>query len=407
MASLFKRGDAWAIQFDDPDGERRTLGLGRLPATAARTIAAHVEHLAGATIARTAPPPETSKWLADIGDTLRDKLAAVGLAARRDTATLGEFAARYRKTRPDWGVSMGEQYDLAVKDAKAFFGETRRLSTITPADGDGFRAHLAARLALATARKRMRFLKHLLRFAVRSKILQENPLEDQRTFSGPNRERMQYVPAAAALAVADELTGETRLTFLLARFAGLRVVSETHALSWSHVDFERETLRIFAPKTQRTRTVPMLPAVRAVLLKAFNEAPDGAEHVFRKRSPLPVCRRGVERAIVRAGVAPWPKIMQQLRASFATDCVRALPANAAAEILGHSLQVAAAHYWTADSTDLQRAAQALHNIAEWRETAVPDGKPKRAKTANKQALCGMERNSLVGQTGFEPVLEGF
>jgi integrase len=244
------------------------------------------------------------------------------------------------------------------------------------------------RLAPATARKRMRLVKHLLRVAVRAGRITENPLADQKTYGGGNRERMRYIDAATAVAVADELRGETKRIFLLARFAGLRVPSEVHALRWSQVDFGREVVRVFAPKTKTTRTVPLLPVVRDELLEAYTAAPDGAEFVIQHQSPSPVIRRYVEAAIDRAGVAVWPKIMQQLRASFATDCVRTLPANAAAAILGHSAQVAAEHYWMSDETDLQRAAHALRNLLKPAGTEAPDAFSESAQVVNCAELSG-------------------
>lgn len=403
MASLFKRGDAWSIQFDDADGRRRTIGLGRLQAAAARTVVAHVEHLAGASASRSAPPPETSRWLASIGDVLHDKLADVGLTARRASATLKTFAEAYVESRKDWSDAARVQFNLGVANAVTFFGADRRLNTVTAADADAFRATLAARLAPATVRKRMRFVKHLFRQAVRGRALAENPFADQKTANVTDRERLRFVDGDTSMRVADELRGDDRLVFVLARFAGLRTPSETYALRWADVDFAGESLRVFASKTKRSRTIPLLPVVRDALLTAFGSATDGAEFVFEHRRPLPVLRRAVERAIVRAGVTAWPKTFQQLRASFATDCVRVLPANAAALILGHSAHVAAQHYWTADATDVASAANALRNITESSGKALPAHASKSSEVLNGAALCGTSRNSSMGGKGLEPL----
>ena len=51
------------------------------------------------------------------------------------------------------------------------------------------------------------------------------------------------------------------------RFAlntGLRT-GEIFTLRWSHVDFEKNVLTIFTPKTQKTRVVPMNSETRKVL----------------------------------------------------------------------------------------------------------------------------------------------
>lgn len=403
MASLFKRDESWVVQFDDADGNRRTVSLGRIAAASARSACGHIEHLAAAAFAGAAIPRDTAVWLAGIGDKLRDKLAAVRLTEPRKSATLQSFADSYVASRKDWSDAARTQFMLGVTDAVRFFGPTRSLASVTQADADAFRAELASRLAPATARKRMRFTKHLFQRAVRARILSENPFQDQKTANVVNRERLQFIDADTAMKVADELTGNARLVFLLARFAGLRTPSETYALKWADVSFDHETLRVFASKTGRTRMIPMLPAVRAALLAAFSDAPDGAEFVFQNRQPLPVIQRNVERAIVRAGVTRWPKLFQQLRASFATDCVRALPANAAAAILGHSAKVAAESYWTTDATDIASAAKALRNRTESAGIDATENPANRLQTVHTSELTGMLWKCSVGDTGFEPV----
>ena len=162
----------------------------------------------------------------------------------------------------DWSKGMGAQFDLAPRDAERFFGAGRRLDTITAADADGFRATLAVSLSAETVRKRLRLIKHVFRVAVRSKVIRDKPFADQRTANRGNRERMRYIPMDTVSTVADELTGDYQLILLLARFAGLRILSEANALRWSDADFDRETLRVFSRKTGASRSVPMLPLLR-------------------------------------------------------------------------------------------------------------------------------------------------
>jgi hypothetical protein len=167
------------------------------------------------------------------------------------------------------------------------------------------------------------------------------------------------------------------------------------------VDFGRGALKAFAPKTKTTCTVPMLPIIRDELSATYEAAPEGSEFVLTQRSPLPVIRRHVEAAITRAEVPVWPKLLQQLRASFATDAVRTLPANAAAAILG-SAKVAAEPYWMTDDTDLQGAAQALQSALEPREIEGSDDSPIHAQSVNGAELFGTAANSPMGAGGFEP-----
>lgn len=401
MASLFKRGKSWVIQYE-AGSERKTLSIGRLAAASARSVCAHVEHLISAKASATAVPPATAGWLTQIDDDLHQRIAAHKLTLPRHQVTLADFAEDYKARRPDWGAGTCAQYDLATSDAEKFWGADRRLDAINRADVDALKADLTTRLSTATVRKRLRLLKHIFKAAIRSGLIMINPVDDQVVSGGNNRDRLVYVPADNALALTDELYGEVRLIVLLARFAGLRVPSEPNTLKLSDVDFERETLRVYSPKTKTSRTVPMLPVVRDELLKAFDRVPEGGEDVLQAKLKLPVIRRVVEAAITRAGLKQWPRLIQNLRASFATDCVRNLPANTAAALCGHSRNVAAEHYWSVGEDDIASAANALRNITKTPENGQKQPDEKSAQTRKNKEPYGKDRKAPVGAAGFEP-----
>ena len=54
-------------------------------------------------------------------------------------------------------------------------------------------------------------------------------------------------------------------------------------------------------------------------------------------------RTTFEKVILRAGCQPWPRLFQNLRASFECDLVEKYPAHVVAKWLGHSPKIAAAH----------------------------------------------------------------
>lgn len=405
MATTYETAGGFAIQFIDGNGARRTVRLGKMTRKAAATVAVHIEALASARIGGAAPPRETAIWLAGLGDVLRDRIARVGLCEPRTVATLQRFADEFPDSRVDWSRSTRAQFRLAMNDAVAEFGADRRLDTIRPADGDRLRAKLGARLSVATARKRCRYVKQLLAHAVRLGVIERNPLADLVTANVNDRGRLRYIPAGDVLRVADGLSGEPRLLLLLARFAGLRIPSEPYALTWDCVDFGSETIRVYAPKTNRTRTIPMTAIVRDALTAQFATAPTGEPRVFLRSFVVPYVRRLTEAAIHRAGLEPWPKLYHNLRASFATDCARYLPANAATAILGHARAVAAEHYWTTDASDFRALHNALQQAAE--STRIDahgkiddDRKPR--KFTNETALERKGGKSKVGDAGFEP-----
>ena len=61
--------------------------------------------------------------------------------------------------------------------------------------------------------------------------------------------------------------------------------------------------------------------------------------------------------IKRAGLTPWPRLFNTLRASCETDLLETLPMSAVTEWLGHSAAVALKHYIRVPEHVYERAAQ--------------------------------------------------
>ena len=89
------------IQFVAPDESRKTIRLGKIDRKSAESICRHVEHLLAAKMNAQPIPRDTSAWLAGVGTTLKDRLAAVELIEAPKRATLGEFLRSYILNRPD------------------------------------------------------------------------------------------------------------------------------------------------------------------------------------------------------------------------------------------------------------------------------------------------------------------
>ena len=111
------------------------------------------------------------------------------------------------------------------------------------------------------------------------------------------------------------------------------------------------SLCVLARKTEHhgaehaVRVVPICPELRSILADGFERADPGATLVVplaaRQGTNL---RTQLERIIVKAGHEPWPRLLQNLRASRETDWVEHYPAHAVAKWLGHSPKIAAEHY---------------------------------------------------------------
>ena len=111
-----------------------------------------------------------------------------------------------------------------------------------------------------------------------------------------------------------------RLLFALSRFGGLRCPSEHLGLRWQDVDWERVQGRRYAAprrsgKGKASRVVPLFPELRPYLEEVWEQAEPGSTYVItRYRDSNSNLRTQLHRIIRKAGLEPWPKLFQNLRA---------------------------------------------------------------------------------------------
>ncbi len=116
------------------------------------------------------------------------------------------------------------------------------------------------------------------------------------------------------------------------------------------MDWNRKLLVVRSPKTagkaaHAVRSVPVCPALQPLLWQLRQESDSHAERIVK----LVQCeaynlRTRFKKIIERAGLQAWPRLLQNLRASCATDFAQSLPNHEAARFLGHSPLIAASHY---------------------------------------------------------------
>jgi len=366
MASIANdRNGTRRVLFVAPDGTRKTIRLGKVDKKTAEGVCRHVEALLAAQIAAQPIPRETALWLAEIGDTLRGKLAAVGLIEERPTWTLGALIETWLQGRAG-GLRPGTlvRLEQSRRSALAFFGEGRRIATITPGDAEDFRAWLLSQgLAEATVRKRCSDMRSWLRYAVRRRWIDDNAFEGVPT-AAIATDNLRYVSEADARRVLEHIGDpDLRLLFVLARWGGLRVVSEPKLLTWDCVDWERRRLRVPSPKTERyghgQRIIPLFPELAEPLSEAFERAREGEAFILPKLSRVSsaALRKPIEAAIRRAGLRLWPRLWQNLRSSRQTDLEQRFPGHVVCAWMGNNRQTAQRHYLQVLDSDYERAAQ--------------------------------------------------
>lgn len=431
MASIIQQANGRkAIQFKAPNGKRPMIRLGKVTATTAAEIRAHVEHLAECWRYGKPPCKQTDRFISELladqaKHEIYDRLAVAGLVEPRELPAtggavdrLGAFIDSYIDGRTD--IEAGTEYNLRrVRERLVeHFGESKRIAEITPADADTWRLWLQSTVGANTTRRSCGRAKQFFRWAVRSRLLAENPFADMKGLTvQPNKSRDFFVTREIAYRVLDACPdAEWRLLFALARFGGLRCPSETLSLTWDRVNWEHCRMTISSPKTKRyegkeSRIVPIFPELRPYLDEAFDLAQDGAVYaVARYRGGGCNLRTQLERIIRKAGLEPWPKLWQNLRASRATELASYRPAFLAAAYLGHSPAIASKFYHQVTDADiLFDAGQAP---PEAMQKALQPGNTPDA-TGSCDAMHGIrgeggKNGHLLGEsvtpTGLEPVL---
>ncbi|WP_391570440.1 tyrosine-type recombinase/integrase [Pseudobythopirellula maris] len=189
--------------------------------------------------------------------------------------------------------------------------------------------------------------------------------------------------------------------------------SEVLALRWADVLWDKSRLVVTCVKTEHhdglgTRIVPLFPELEPVLAEAFEAAQTGAEYVItRTRDNASNLRTRFGKIVARAGLTPWPKLFQNLRATRATELADEFPGHVAAAWLGHSVKVAKGHYWQVtddhfEAATSKSAANALQSLPASGCTGLkPDqDSPGKAVLSDLMQLLASEG---VGDRGLEPL----
>ena len=399
------------IFFSGPNRKRKIIYLGGVPMKTARTVKGHVENLAAALLGRHAPDPETSAWVGNLDDVMHGKLAAVGLVLAREPKpdeqpegiTLAAFIDQYVTARMIQKPNTLKNYNATKRALLDFFGAERQLATINAGDCDDWRANLVGLgLAAATIGRTVKRAKQFFRAAVRKKIIPENPMQDVKAAPQDNKSREYFVTVEETEKIIGACPdAEWRLIVALARYGGLRTPSETFALTWGCVDWERSRVRIISPKTEchagrDARWIPLFPELRPYLEAVYDAAPPGTIHVISgHRLASANLRTQLLRIMDRAGVKPWPRLFQNMRASRETELSRRHPLHVVTAWIGNSAPIAARHYLQVNDTDfdaaLQRDAQSDARATQ-KPTQQPTGDSGTSLQETQQAL---ENQGLV------------
>ena len=195
-----------------------------------------------------------------------------------------------------------------------------------------------------------------------------------------NREHDYFITREEAAKVLKACPdAQWQLLFALSRYGGLRCPSEHLALTWKDIDFEVGRMTVRSTKTehhegQGIRIIPLFPEVRPYLEAVRDEANPGIDAAFsdpvitRYRDSNSNLRTQLERIIIKAGLTPWPKLFQNLRATRQTELAEKYPMHVVCDWICNSQAVAAKLYLQTTDDHFESAGKeptgALHNAVQ-------------------------------------------
>ena len=382
----------WRINFQFADEHKtRYIRLGRMSKKQARDIKSKVEFLIVAKDTGTSDP-DALRWAAKLRDELHGRLASHGLVERRTEAEiktlkamLDNFIAKRKTKKHSTLIVYGHTRRCLIE----YFGANKPIEQVTPADAKDWRQWLGLAknetdsdaggqgLSENTVRRRCGIARQFFTDAVERRLIAENPFAKMKSVAvRPNRTRDYFVTRDEADAVLKACPdNQWRLIFALSRYGGLRCPSEHLALTWGDVDFENGRINVKSPKTEHhegheERTAPLFAELRPYLEAVHGELL--ASNFDPKQSPMskqPVITRYRDtnanlrtqlcKIIRRAGLKPWPKLFQNLRATRATELADQFPSHVSADWLGHSTTIADKHYRQTTSEHFAKAVGKL------------------------------------------------
>jgi integrase len=364
----------------------------------AQTIKVHVENLLSAQALRVSVATETAEWLSKIPDLLYEKFVQKNFVPpRRVVGTLGEMIPQVIKEKSiDSKSATIEIFRQAERCLYEYFDKNQSVDSITETDAREFKKWLAKSGSLKTSSplkpttvaKRMQHVSSFFHKMKEDGDIPRNPFRKLAKKAAVDKTRNRYIDEETILKVMEYAPdAEWRLIIALWRFAGLRAVSEVLMLKWEDILWDQKKIVVHSPKTEQhegkgVRVIPFFPHLEECLTEAFEQADEGTIYVVEKHAPIYlrgkkervyVSRQGnigtsFRKIILRAGLVPWDKLIQNLRASFETDLLNGkygkFGLHTIAAWLGHSVKVMLEHCGRFQQSDFDQIAETCEQVRE-------------------------------------------
>lgn len=345
-----KKGDAFRIRYYF-DGRRFKISL---PAGISRARVNEFANVVDALVAARKyaenPPRAVATFLQDAPPIFLNKLARVGLIAIEKPITLEQaaetFLARVKATLKT------RSYEIRLAALRLLldhFGRDAPVLSIDSTAAASFVATLGDRYAQNTVKTHVESYKAFFRSLVDSNAITANPFAKIPVNVGARLNRVYNVPSEwTGLILNACATARDRCLFMLYRYGALRA-AEAVALRWSGIDWERRRLIVPSAKTERfegraSRVIPLFPELENALFELFETIPEGAPDQIFSLTPK-AAYKIIYAAVERAGLRPWSKLLQNMRATRENELVAAgYPEHVVAAWLGHTPKTQTRYY---------------------------------------------------------------
>lgn len=352
---LHKNGEYWLARWYDSSGRRKSKSLGH-ESLKSRTTALRECRELGAQMIVTPGKRDANK-----------------------APTLGTWREQYLKLRTDLDQATVYLHRRTTSLLIEHFSESMRLDKITRLDAASWRAYLEklGTMGEASICMHIRNAKVIFGWAVDVDLLTANPFDRQRgTAPKVSHDWAQIGPAELEKILAECPNDAWRNLFRLARWAGLRR-GEALRLEWGQIDWathvasilpERRAGKRHETTKQAARVVPLAPALYDALRQTFENSPAGS------RGPCDGtgCNnidRGAHAIITRAIGQVYAKPFHTLRKNLETEWLSQYPIMDVVKWLGHSADVAAAHYHRPTVESVARVTGGTNQAQNVRATA--------------------------------------
>lgn len=368
MAWIVKRerrnGVSWLVNFKI-NKKRRGLFLPQTYSEKeAKKIMEIVDETASAIETGATLNPRTYAWLLNMTPDLRSRFESAGLIEPEKHMSLQQLFDQYEREEVEgMKPTTARNKRQATRTFLSFVDGKMNVCEFTHAKALEYAAYLAKTRSEATKAGYIRDVRRVFNWGRERELIENNPFDNVARGSFKNKSRERFVTRQEYEAMLKAAKSqEVRAMISLYRIGGLRN-GEALLVTWGDVDFERKRLLVHSPKTEHikgrdARLIPLFPELRKEL-EALRKEVDGEPDDYVIQNNRTTNMKMVRQTVVRAGLEPWNRLIQNLRSSRAIEIYQDFGVIAESEWVGHSEKTAVDHYLHLLENDFDKATREI------------------------------------------------